>query len=233
MSAETIDFRQLLRQGGASLGLNLDAAATERLALYFTELLRWSRKINLIAKGMGEAEIVENHFLDSLTLLPLLDESPAAHLLDVGTGAGFPGLVCKAARPDLTVTLLEPRLKRVSFLRHIIRELGLGGVEVLAGRVEDETLLPSSAQFTHITSRAVADMGNFLVMVERLCHPQTRVICMKGPKWQEELRLLHQKQPLLSLRHSATQELQLPMTRAQRALLVFSRQEEGADHAGL
>ncbi len=232
MSGATIDFRGLLQQGNDSLGLNLDAAATERLEVYFTELLHWSRKINLIAKGMGETEIVENHFLDSLTLLLLLDEFPSARLLDVGTGAGFPGLVCKAARPDLTVTLLEPRLKRVSFLRHIIRVLGLVGVEVLAGRVEDETLLPSSAQFTHITSRAVADMGNFLVMVERLCHLQTQVICMKGPKWQEELQIMNQKQPLLSLRLGSTHELHLPMTHAQRALLVFSRQKEGAGSAG-
>lgn len=195
--------------------------AVERLFVYFTELTRWNRKINLIAKGTPDAEILEKHFLDSLTLLSLLDVS-APHLLDVGTGAGFPGLVCKAVRPDLTVTLLEPRLKRVSFLRHVIRTLNLAGVEALACRVEDETLLPSNPVFTHITSRAVTDIAEFLGMVSRLCGPGTTVICMKGPKWQEELETLQKCSPALALQHHSTLERELPFSAAKRALLTFS-----------
>lgn len=221
MTVKPFDFREQLQQGCSGLGIVLDAEAVERLFLYFTELMRWSRKINLIAKGTAEAEILENHFLDSLTLLPLL-ESSGLHLLDVGSGAGFPGLVCKAARPEMTVTLLEPRLKRVSFLRHIIRTLKLSGVEALAGRVEDEILLPSNAGFTHITSRAVTDIGEFLRMVSRLCGEGTTVICMKGPKWQEELEGLRKSSPALALHHSSTLERELPFSAAKRALLTFS-----------
>lgn len=216
------DFREQLLQGCSLLEIALDAEAVERLFLYFTELTRWNRKINLIAKGTPEAEILENHFLDSLTLLPLLD-GPGLHLLDVGSGAGLPGLVCKAARPELTVTLLEPRLKRVSFLRHIIRTLKLSGVEVLAGRVEDEILLPSMPVFTHITSRAVTDIGEFLRLVSRLCGEGTTVICMKGPKWQEELQTMQQLSPAISLHHVSTLERQLPFSHARRVLLTFSR----------
>jgi 16S rRNA (guanine527-N7)-methyltransferase len=203
------------------LGIVLDAAAVERLFVYFTELTRWGRKINLIAKGTPDAEILEKHFLDSLTLLSLLDV-PDPRLLDVGTGAGFPGLVCKAVRPDLTVTLVEPRLKRVSFLRHVIRTLNLSGVEALACRVEDEILLPSNLVFTHITSRAVTDIAEFLGLVSRLCGPGTTVICMKGPKWQEELAILRQNAPALALQHSSTLEQELPFSAAKRALLTFS-----------
>ena len=221
MTEQPFNFREQLQQGCDLLGIVLDAAAVERLFIYFTELVRWSRKINLIAKGTPEAEILEKHFLDSLTLLPLLDV-PGSHLLDVGTGAGFPGLVCKAARPDLTVTLLEPRLKRVSFLRHIIRILNLSGVEVLACRVEDETLLPSTPVFTHITCRAVTDIAEFLGMVSRLCGPGTTVICMKGPKWQEELQALQKSSPAFALQHSLTLERELPFSAAKRALLTFS-----------
>ena len=221
MTEQPFDFRQQLQQGCDSLDIVLDAAAVERLFVYFTELLRWGRRINLIAKGTPDAEILEKHFLDSLTLLPLLD-SPDSHLLDVGTGAGFPGLVCKAARPDLTVTLLEPRLKRVSFLRHVIRTLNLTGVEALACRVEDETLLPSTPVFTHITSRAVTDIAEFLGMVGRLCGPGTKVICMKGPKWQEELHVLQNSSPALALQHRSTLERELPFSAARRALLTFS-----------
>jgi 16S rRNA (guanine527-N7)-methyltransferase len=222
VTEQPFDFREQLQQGCDSLGIVLDAAAVERLFVYFTELTRWSRKINLIAKGTPDAEILEKHFLDSLTLLPLLDTSEDPHLLDVGTGAGFPGLVCKAVRPDLIVTLLEPRLKRVSFLRHVIRTLNLNGVEALACRVEDEILLPSRPVFTHITSRAVTDIAEFLGLVTRLCGQGTTVICMKGPKWQEELQTLQKCSPALALQHSSTLEQELPFSAAKRALLTFS-----------
>jgi len=222
--AGIFDFRTQLREGCRILEIALEEEAVERLFVYFTELAHWSRKINLIAKGAGEAEILENHFLDSLTLLPLLAGSEQPHLLDVGTGAGFPGLVCKAALPQLQVTLLEPRLKRVSFLRHVIRTLGLDGVEVLAGRVEDEKLLPSSSIFTHITSRAVTDSSEFLRMVSRLCGVETTVICMKGPKWREELQGVGKLSPAISFQHISTIERELPFSGAKRALLTFSRE---------
>ena len=181
------DFVEGLRGGCSAMGLpELSDDALNRIFVYFKELKHWSRKINLIAKGAGDAEILEKHFLDSLTLLPLLDgEKP--HLLDIGSGAGFPGLVCKAVRPDLQVTLVEPRLKRVSFLRHVARTLQLGDISILECRVEDETMLPSDGGFTHITSRAVNEIKLFLDMCSRFTGPGVQVICMKGPKWQEEL----------------------------------------------
>lgn len=222
MRGKGFDFREQLRQGCSSLGVVLDDEAVERLFVYFTELMRWNRKINLIAKGTAEEEILESHFLDSLTLLPLLD-GPGVHLLDVGSGAGLPGLVCKAARPELTVTLLEPRLKRVSFLRHVIRTLDLSGVSVLVARVEDEILLPSTPVFTHITSRAVTDIGQFLEMVSRLCDQGTTVVCMKGPKWREELEAMHKLTPATSFQLVLTREQELPFSGASRALLTFSR----------
>ena len=223
MTVKRFDFREQLQQGCSSLGIVLDAEAVERLFVYFTELVRWNRKINLIAKGTAEEEILESHFLDSLTLLPLLGSSGDIHLLDVGSGAGFPGLVCKAARPEMAVTLLEPRLKRVSFLRHVIRTLNLSGVSVLVARVEDEILLPSTPVFTHITSRAVTDIGEFLRMVSRLCDQGTTVICMKGPKWREELEAMQNLTPATSLQHVLTRERELPFSGASRALLTFSR----------
>jgi 16S rRNA (guanine527-N7)-methyltransferase len=223
VTVKGFDFREQLRLGSSSLGIVLDAEAVERLFVYFTELVRWNRKINLIAKGTAEEEILGNHFLDSLTLLPLLGTSEYTHLLDVGSGAGFPGLVCKAARPEMAVTLLEPRLKRVSFLRHVIRTLNLSEASVLVARVEDEILLPSTPVFTHITSRAVTDIGQFLEMVSRLCDQGTTVICMKGPRWREELAAMQKLTPAISLQHVLTRERELPFSGASRALLTFSR----------
>jgi 16S rRNA (guanine527-N7)-methyltransferase len=213
------DFRFLLKRGCEQLGIELERSAVERLFIYYEELKRWSRKINLIAKETADEQIIENHFLDSLTLLPQL--AGRVHLLDVGSGAGFLGLVCKAARPDITLTLVEPRLKRVSFLRHIARTLQLEDVSVLACRIEDEAALPSATAFTHITSRAVTDVGAFLGLVGRLADSKPAIICMKGSKWQQELAEVADELRTGRVQLVRTVELQLPFSGAERCLLVL------------
>ena len=129
------DSRDLLVRGAAQLGLAMDVAGVERLLVYLAELMKWSRRVNLIARDTPEAQVVETHFLDSLTLLPFLDGAGEVHLLDVGSGAGFPGLALACVRPDARFTLCEPRQKRVSFLRHVVRTLGLANVEVVSAAV--------------------------------------------------------------------------------------------------
>lgn len=220
-SEPEVDFRPLLKGGCERLGIELERAAVERLFIYYEELKRWSRKINLIARETSDEQIIENHFLDSLTLLPLLINCGPVHLLDVGTGAGFPGLVCKAARPGIALTLVEPRLKRVSFLRHIARTLQLEDVSVLACRIEDEEIIPSAAPFTHITSRAVTDVGAFLDLVGRFALSGQEIICMKGPKWQQELSVIADKIQAGSVGLVKTVQLKLPFSGAERCLLVL------------
>ena len=171
------DSRDLLVRGGAQLGLAMDAAGVERLLVYLAELMKWSRRVNLIARDTPEAQVVETHFLDSLTLLPFLDGAGEVHLLDVGSGAGFPGLALACMRPDGRFTLCEPRQKRVSFLRHVVRTLGLANVEVVAERIEAH-LADWPGRFTHITSRAVAEPAAFLPLVRPLVTPATRVLLM-------------------------------------------------------
>lgn len=171
------DSRDLLVRGGAQLGLAMDPAGVERLLVYLAELMKWSRRVNLVARDTPEAQVVETHFLDSLTLLPFLDGAGEVHLLDVGSGAGFPGLALACVRPDARCTLCEPRQKRVSFLRHVVRTLGLANVEVVADRVEAQASA-WQGRFTHITSRAVAEPAAFLPLVRPLVTPATRVLLM-------------------------------------------------------
>ena len=171
------DSRDLLVRGGAQLGLAMDPAGVERLLVYLAELMKWSRRVNLIARDTPETQVVETHFLDSLTLLPFLDGAGEVHLLDVGSGAGFPGLALACVRPDARFTLCEPRQKRVSFLRHVVRTLGLANVEVVAERVEAH-LADWPGRFTHITSRAVAEPAAFLPLVRPLVTPAARVLLM-------------------------------------------------------
>lgn len=177
MAKPAADSRDLLVRGGAQLGLAMDAAGVERLLVYLAELMKWSRRVNLIARDTPETQVVETHFLDSLTLLPFLDGAGEVHLLDVGSGAGFPGLALACVRPDARFTLCEPRQKRVSFLRHVVRTLGLANVEVVAERVEAH-LADWPGRFTHITSRAVAEPAAFLPLVRPLVTPATRVLLM-------------------------------------------------------
>lgn len=168
------------------LGLSLDGSAVERLLLYCGELQKWNRKINLIARETTAAEVVEKHFLDSLALLPLLNKyggGPGASLLDVGSGAGFPGLVLAAAMPELRVTLLEPRQKRTAFLRHIARTLGLTNVLVREERIELGQPLPEP--FNFITSRAVAAPEVFLPLIEAAAGPETVVILMLAAEYRQ------------------------------------------------
>jgi 16S rRNA (guanine527-N7)-methyltransferase len=214
----------LLVRGLAALGQELSAGQIAQLVQYFLELKKWNRRINLVAAG-PDAQLLENHFLDSLTLLPLLDPCPPPGLVDVGSGAGFPGLVLKIARPDLSVTLVEPREKRTAFLRQVIRLLGLREVQVLEERLEQEA--PEFAAWRQaiplFTSRAFTAIGPFLALCEPFTCPGGRVICMKGPKAGEELQEWRQQHPESRFALTATLETKLPFSGIPRKLLVFTR----------
>lgn len=212
-----IDKRQTLQEGAEQLGLGLNGEACERLLVYLAELAKWSQRINLIARDTPELQIIENHFLDSLTLLPLLGgQSEPVHLLDVGSGAGFPGLVLACVRPEAQFTLVEPRQKRVSFLRHLIRTLGLTNTEVVADRIEAHA--PGwQGRFSHITSRAVAEPSLFLPLVRPLVSQETRVILMLARA--EALAGIEQM-PSGPWRIVETRTLTLPFSGAPRLLAV-------------
>ncbi len=220
MSA-SFDFKAALLKGCEALDLaEPDPAALERLAVYFRELKHWSRRINLVAKKATEAEILEKHFLDSLTLSSML-QGEGVHLLDIGTGAGFPGLVCKAALPEIELTLVEPRQKRVAFLSHICRSLQLEDVTILDCRIEDEERVPGDSHFSHITSRAVSELKLFLEMSRRFMKPGVQVICMKGPKWQEELNAYEKSTAAELFRIADKKKFLLPESGVERHLLMF------------
>lgn len=204
----------------------LDPVAMDQLWLYFLELQRWSSKINLIAKA-SELQILENHFLDSLTLLPLIDacEIPSKKILDVGSGAGFPGLVLKIARPAaLDVLLLEPRQKRVSFLKQVIRTVKLSGITVIADRLEKgSSFADLHGLFPIITSRALASVHDFLQISEQVSPAGGLVLCMKGPRAEDEIQEWQQKSPTSPFALQQHKKITLPFSGAERALLVFKK----------
>lgn len=214
------DFQRTLVEGCRLLRIDPEPDSIRLLAIYHSELIRWSKKINLIGKQQGARQIVENHFLDSLLLLSHLNREDET-LVDVGTGAGFPGLVCKAALPSLRLILIEPRLKRVSFLRHVIRRLGLANTEVIAARVEDVDAKDLSRPC--ITSRAVAEIEDFVTMVGGLVSEDSRLLCMKGPKWRQELDRAMPVLNRLGLVCERVEEAALPFSGAYRAVVQLGK----------
>jgi len=219
--------REILNRGLAAMAISLDGQARERLVAYCGELVRWSAKINLVAKA-ELSDIWESHFLDSLSLLMVLPplDSRQPLLLDIGTGAGFPGLALKAARPELPVILVEPRQKRVSFLRQVIRTLGLNEVEVLCGRLEKGSAEVAGRMLTAplVTSRAFTHLGEFLLHAEAVNPAGGRVICMKGPKAEEEIAAWRLAQPGSPYHLSEITEYTLPFSGKVRKLVVFKKE---------
>ncbi len=214
----SFDFHKEFARGCRLMQLTVNEELVEQQYTYFSELKKWSKKVNLIAKSTGDLQILENHFLDSLAMLDHLPEG--AGLVDVGTGAGFPGLVCKASRPDIKLYLVEPRAKRVSFLNHIIRTLGLKDVTVKCSRIEDEADSLNSAVVSHVTSRAVADVDGFIKMTAGF-NQSVKRLCLKGPKWKQELSEADEVIQKNNLKIETVNEYKLPFSSAERAIVVL------------
>ena len=219
--------KEILAEGLTAMGIALDREAQDRLVTYCAELLRWSAKINLVAKAELR-EIWETHFLDSLSLLRVLPPPKKTQqtLLDIGTGAGFPGLALKAARPELPVILVEPRQKRVSFLRHVIRTLGLKNIEVLCGRLEKNSAEVDGRTLAVpiITSRAFTNIAEFLLHTATVNPVGGQVICMKGPRAEQEIGAWRAEQPDSPYRLQEIVELILPFSGKARNLVIFSKE---------
>ena len=148
------DLEGILRRAAAELALTLPGAFTSQVGIYLDELERWQR-IGSLTAYQDRAARVQHLVLESLMLLAVLPES-ASPLLDIGTGAGVPGLILKLARPEWEVVLVDAARRRANFLRHVVRRLGLQSVRVDWGRAEALAAGPLAGRFRTVTMRAVA-----------------------------------------------------------------------------
>ncbi len=169
------------------LGISLSAGQIKQFSRYFEELLAWNQKFNLTAIT-DEQGVHIKHFVDSLLGSQTTDWQGSGSLLDLGTGAGFPGLPLKIVCPDLEVTLVDSLLKRVGFLKHMIEVLGLKGVRAIHARAEDLGQDKNFRErYDYVVSRAVAKMP---VLCE-YCLPLVKVggqfLAYKGPEGSAEL----------------------------------------------
>ena len=201
-----MSIEQSIVEGSERLGIRLPLEAVGRLAAYLALLERWNRAFNLTAVRDPESMVVR-HVLDSLSILPWV-EGP--RVLDVGSGAGLPGIPLAIVRPEFKFCLLDSNGKRTRFLTQVVVELRLNNVSVVRGRVEDyrpETL------FNSIVSRAFATLADLVADAGRLCAPAGRLLAMKGVFPDDELACLPS-----AFRVVGVYPLQVPHLEAERHL---------------
>lgn len=180
-------MREILTNAFGSEGFSLTAQQTEQFVTYFDTLLEWNQKINLTAIE-EPVEVAYKHFVDSACLLRVVPDLKQKSMIDIGTGAGFPGVPLKIMEPQLDLTLFDSLNKRILFLQELCRKLNLEGVNTIHGRAEEFGIKPDyRGQYDIATARAVARMP---VLLE-ICLPFVKkggiLIALKGPELETEL----------------------------------------------
>lgn len=218
------EWQHLIRDAAGRLGVDIGAAATEKFAAHARELLRWNQKMNLTAIT-DPAAVAVKHFVDAVSALRVLP--PGGRLLDIGSGAGFPGIPLKIVRPALAVTLVEAARRKVSFLNHLIRILALEGAAARHVRVEALAADPQYAgRYDVVVCRAFSNLAEFVAAGLPLLAPGGRLVAMKGRTAEAEVAALaHARQsagpvalPQLAVRIDA---FALPPTGDRRAIVIL------------
>lgn len=203
-------------------GLVLDDTAIQRFSDYMALVIEWNEKINLTSIT-DEDEFIIKHFYDCLTILQKVDIPQGSSIIDVGTGAGFPGVPLKIARPDIELTLLDSLNKRLVFLNDcVLKTLGLSA-EIVHGRAEECSKDESFREkFDFATSRAVAN----LAALSEYCLPFVKVggvfISMKGPDTSDEISGAENAIKTLGGKLSKVEELVLP-DESGRSIIVIDK----------
>jgi 16S rRNA (guanine527-N7)-methyltransferase len=203
---------QVLAEGIAEMGLNVSPAQQEQLMDYLALMFKWNSVYNLTSLR-DPMQMVTHHLLDSLAAVPAFAQ--ARNVLDVGSGGGLPGIVLAIVRPDMKVSMIDTVHKKTAFLTQVKAELGLANVTVYTARVEQ---LQVSDKFDVITSRAFADLSDFVNWSSHLLAEQGRYIALKGVAPQEE----QQRLPA-AWRVSGVEALQVPKLGAERHLVFIEK----------
>lgn len=182
-----MEFFELMKTASNDVGLEFTEGQYEQFIKYMRLLQEWNEKINLTAIT-EDGEVVKKHFIDCIKAFKSDKIKNAKTIIDVGTGAGFPGLPIAIMNPNVEVTLLDSLNKRINFLNLVVRELGLKNVKTIHSRAEDGARKPELREkFDIATSRAVANMA----VLSEFCMPYVKkggyFVALKGPSIDEEL----------------------------------------------
>lgn len=175
--------QQILTEGAAQFGIRLAPAQAAQMLKLLDELDDWNQRMNLTAIRERSHQLTK-HLLDSLSMQPRLQ---GARIIDIGTGAGFPGLPLAIVNPDREFTLMDSTAKKLKFVDHVVQTLGLTNVTTVHARAES---FRTPWRFDSVTSRAVGPLNRFVDWAGHLCVGGGRLLAMKGREPQDELAAL-------------------------------------------
>ncbi len=211
--------RQLLLRGTDALGIALSQKQVENFLSYIDLIQLWNSKFNLTAIRSTPL-IVRHHFIDSLAIAPFTN--PDKRLMDIGSGAGFPGIPLKIIFPDKEITLVDSQRKKINFLREVVRFLDLKCIEVVQARVEE--LSPSqNGLFGETVARAFGSLDQFLQISAGLLTPGGQALFMSGPKGPTAYTSIRDRSIEQGFTKSRIESYLLPIGNEQRTLLIFSK----------
>lgn len=210
------------------INTTLDIALTQeqvaQFSTYAEMLLAWNQRLNLTAVRTSHG-VEKIHFVDSLSVILVTGSLSGKRLIDVGSGAGFPGIPLKIVFPDLVLTLVESVQKKAAFMNEVVKTLGLEGVTVLDERAE--TLAKDAVhreQYDWALARAVAELGVLIEYLAPFCKVNGRLLAMKGPDYSRELEAGQTAIEKLNVTHEQTYTVPAQLTEdRERYLLVFKK----------
>ena len=218
---EKQEFDQKIKTYADEIEIVLNEQQIHQFYQYMELLLEWNEKINLTAITNPE-EIIVKHFIDSLTIAKYVKEN--ARLIDVGTGAGFPGIPLKIIREDIEITLLDSLNKRVNFLNEVIHELKLSKIQAVHSRVEDFAKDKKNREsFDYATSRAVANLSTLSEYLIPLVKIGGNAISMKGSEVDEEMKQSQKAISLLGGKIETIETFQLPQSDINRNIIIIHK----------
>jgi 16S rRNA (guanine527-N7)-methyltransferase len=215
-----------LKAGAVKLGLELSPRQLEQFHIYYQELVAWNQRLNL-TRITGYEEVQVKHFLDSLTVSlawPAARDKASLHIIDVGTGAGMPGLPLKILYPNISLTLLDATAKKATFLRHLSGELGLENVEIAVGRAEDFARRSKYREsFDVALSRGVAPLATLVELTLPFCRLGGSLITQKKGDVTQEVAAAQQATSLLGGKLREIKMISLAEFSDERKLVIIDK----------
>ncbi|MDO4975606.1 MAG: 16S rRNA (guanine(527)-N(7))-methyltransferase RsmG [Alphaproteobacteria bacterium] len=218
---EIKQFSEQLKSNLQNINVILNDKQIEMFYTYMQLLLEWNEKMNLTAITDPQ-DIIIKHFVDSLTIEKYIKKD--AKIIDIGTGAGFPGIPLSIARNDLNVTLMDSLNKRITFLDEVIKENNLNNVDTVHSRAEELARNKDfREQFDVVTSRAVASLNVLLEYMLPFTKVEGYCICMKGSNIEEEINNSKKALELLNGKIEKIETLELPGTDYGRNIIIIKK----------